>query len=77
MSDPDIQVINKKLKEQQDRAEREKTLGKFNRVLAKMYRSVGQGINNHEALFGLMDKINVMPVILLVVKYKSLLQIEL
>ena len=62
MSDPDIQeVINKKLKEQQDRTERERMLGKFNRVLAKMYRSVGQGINNHEALFGLMDKINVMP----------------
>ena len=62
MSDPDVQdKINERLKEEVSRQDREEGQNRFRRILSMMYRITGQGINNHEALFGLMDKINVMP----------------
>ena len=62
MSDPDIQdKIDARLKQEVSRKDREEGQKRFRRVLSMTYRLVGQGINNHEALFGLMDKINVMP----------------
>jgi hypothetical protein len=62
MSDPDVQdKINETLKKEISREDKERMKRGFRRLLAKTYRLTGQGINNHEALFGLMDKINVMP----------------
>ena len=62
MSDPDVQdKINETLKKEISREDKERMKRAFRRLLAKTYRLTGQGINNHEALFGLMDKINVMP----------------
>lgn len=62
MSDPDVQdKIDARLKQEVSRKDREEGQKRFRRILSMTYRITGQGINNHEALFGLMDKINVMP----------------
>ena len=62
MSDPDVQdKINETLSKDFSREQKDAARNRFARIFVRTYRSVGRGINKHEALFGLMDKINVMP----------------
>jgi hypothetical protein len=62
MSDPDIQdKINETLSKDYSREQKDAAVNRFARIFVRAYRSLGRGINKHEALFGLMDKINVMP----------------
>ena len=62
MSDPDVQdKINETLSKDYSRKDKDAAVNRFARIFVRAYRSIGSGINRHEALFGLMDKINVMP----------------
>ena len=62
MSDPEVQkTINEKLAEKEDRESINAKKSKFRQKVISIADSIGLGINRAEALFGLMDKISIMP----------------